>query len=147
MKTIIWILVLALVAWGVWALVDNDDVVAPADNQVVNNDDSGAAGGIELATQEFTVDGTSFSFTPNKIEVFKGDKIKINFNNKAGTHDMKIEGYNVGTKVLQAGESESFEFIADKSGAFEFYCSVGNHRAQGMKGSLVVKEVPVGGDE
>lgn len=145
MKTLLWIIVLALVAWGVWAFVDKGETV-PNENQIVENNDS-AAGGIELATQEFTVDGTSFSFTPNKIEVFKGDKIKINFNNKAGTHDMRIEGYNVGTKVLQAGQSESFEFIADKSGTFEFYCSVGNHRAQGMKGSLVVKEVPVGGEE
>lgn len=146
MKTIIGIIVLALVAWGIFALVDKDDAALPEVTQGENSDNS-AAGGIELATQEFVVNGSNFSFSPNKIEVFKGDKIKITFNNRVGTHDLVVEGYNVRTQVLQAGQSESIEFIANESGTFEFYCSVGEHRAQGMTGTIVVKEVPEGGVE
>jgi plastocyanin len=29
--------------------------------------------------------------------------------------------------------------VADKKGTFEYYCSVGQHRALGMKGKLVVE--------
>jgi plastocyanin len=146
MKTVITVIIVALVAWGIWAWVDKGDTALPG-NQVENNgaangEDNNPAGGIELATQEFTVNGSNFSFSPNKIEVFKGDKISITFNNTVGTHDLVVEGYNVRTKVLQAGQSETIEFIATETGTFEFYCSVGNHRAQGMKGTLVVKEVP-----
>jgi hypothetical protein len=38
-----------------------------------------------------------------------------------------------------AGASDVVEFTADKAGTFEYYCSVGNHRAMGMKGTLTVK--------
>jgi uncharacterized cupredoxin-like copper-binding protein len=31
------------------------------------------------------------------------------------------------------------QFVADKTGTFEFYCSVGNHRQMGMVGTLVVQ--------
>ncbi|MEN9561085.1 MAG: hypothetical protein RIQ56_358, partial [Candidatus Parcubacteria bacterium] len=57
-----------------------------------------------------------------------------------GTHDFRIEGYDVGTKVIQGSASETFEFVADKAGDFEFYCSVGSHRAMGMKGTFTVTE-------
>jgi len=30
-------------------------------------------------------------------------------------------------------------FVADKAGEYEFYCSVGQHRANGMVGKLIVK--------
>lgn len=33
----------------------------------------------------------------------------------------------------------SVTFVADTLGTFEYYCSVGNHRAQGMVGNLVVE--------
>jgi nitrite reductase (NO-forming) len=40
---------------------------------------------------------------------------------------------------VNGGETTSVEFVADKTGTFEYYCSVGAHRAMGMTGSLVVE--------
>jgi len=37
------------------------------------------------------------------------------------------------------GTPTSVTFVADKTGTFEYYCSVGNHRAQGMVGKLIVE--------
>lgn len=91
------------------------------------------------AVKEFTVTGSSFKFEPNKIEVNKGDKVKITFKNAGGFHDFMIDEFKVAAKQIGSGASETVEFTADKAGTFEFYCSVGNHRAQGMKGTLVVK--------
>ncbi len=31
------------------------------------------------------------------------------------------------------------EFTADKKGTFEYYCSVGEHRVNGMKGKFIVE--------
>jgi len=91
------------------------------------------------ATKEFTVTGGKFYLSPKTIMVNEGDRVKITFKNVDGFHDLLIEGFNAGTKQMQSPAEESFEFTADKTGSFEYYCSVGNHRAMGMKGTLVVK--------
>ncbi len=88
---------------------------------------------------EFTVTGKGFLFDPKEIKVKKGDTVRITFVNAEGFHDWKLEGYNVGTKQIAAGKTEVVEFTADKAGTFEYYCSVGQHRQNGMKGNLIVQ--------
>lgn len=90
---------------------------------------------------EVTVEASSFKFSPAEIRVKKGDTVRVTVKNILGVHDWILEGYDeVGTKQLKVNESETVEFVADKAGTFEYYCSVGNHRAQGMVGSLIVEE-------
>ncbi len=107
-------------------------------NMMENNGDMGG-GMMTPATKTFTVSGSSFAFDIKTIEVSKGDLVKITFKNSGGNHDFRVDGYNVGTKVLSAGGEETFEFTADKAGSFEYFCSVGSHRSLGMKGTLTVK--------
>ncbi len=90
-------------------------------------------------TREFTVDGDNFVFEPKEIRVKRGDKVVINFRNTGGFHDLVIDEFNVRTAQIQSGSSETIEFIADKSGSFEYYCSVGSHRQMGMRGTLIVE--------
>lgn len=90
------------------------------------------------AVKEFTVHGKSFSFTPAAMTVKKGDRVRITFINDGGTHDWVIDEFNARTKVIQGGAQETIEFVADKAGSFEYYCSVGQHRQMGMKGTLTV---------
>ncbi len=90
-------------------------------------------------TKEFTVSGSNYSFTPNTLTVKKGDTVKITFKNSGGTHNLILDGYGIGTKTIQGGAEESISFVADKAGSFEYYCSVGQHRAMGMKGTLTVQ--------
>lgn len=90
--------------------------------------------------KEFTVTGGNFKFAPNTLSVKKGDKVRIVFKNAEGFHDFKIDEFNVATKQIQGGAEETVEFTADKAGSFEYYCSVGKHRAMGMKGTLTVTE-------
>jgi plastocyanin len=87
----------------------------------------------------FTVEATPFAFSPAEIKVNKGDKVRIVFVNKNGFHDWVLDEFSAKTKQLQAGETETIQFLADKSGTFEYYCSVGNHRQMGMKGKLIVE--------
>lgn len=107
---------------------DTNSVVTPPVNSPVTVD----------KVKSFTVTGKPFSFTPSTMTVNKGDTVKITFVNEAGTHDWVIDEFNARTKVLQGGQTETIEFVADKSGSFEYYCSVGTHRQMGMKGTLIV---------
>ncbi len=101
---------------------------------------TGASATAEATLKEITVTSTGMAFNQKTLAVKKGDRVRITYTNGGGTHDLRIEGYNVGTKVMQGGVSETFEFVADKAGTFEYYCSVGSHRQAGMKGTLTVTE-------
>lgn len=98
------------------------------------------SGGIQVTgtVQSFTVDGSNFKLMPATMTVNKGDTVRITFKSSGGFHDFVIDEFDVKTKQIGAGASETVEFVADEAGTFEYYCSVGNHRAQGMKGTLTV---------
>lgn len=91
-------------------------------------------------TKTFVVTGDNFKFMPSTMTVKKGDTVKIVFKNANGFHDLKLDEFNVATAQLKAGAEETVTFVATKTGSFEYYCSVGNHRAMGMKGTLTVTE-------
>src|SRR3989338_1754183 len=86
--------------------------------------------------QEFAIEGKNFEFSVKEIRVKKGDFVRINFTSTDGTHDLRIDDYEVGTAVVGVGKSSSVDFMAEKTGTFEFYCSVGTHRQMGMVGKL-----------
>jgi len=96
-------------------------------------------GAAEKTVKEFKVTGVPFSFTPNEMRVKKGDTVRVTFTNQEGMHDFVLDEFNVRTKTLSAGQSETVEFVANNTGKFEYYCSVGNHRQMGMVGSLIVE--------
>ncbi len=92
----------------------------------------------------FVVNGENFKFIMNgvnnpDIKVKQGDKVRIEFTSTSGFHDWKVDEFYAATKQVVDGDSTSVEFIADKKGTFEYYCSVGQHRANGMKGKLIVE--------
>ncbi|MDL1953276.1 hypothetical protein FBR07_03795 [Candidatus Uhrbacteria bacterium UHB] len=88
----------------------------------------------------FDVAGGNFWFTPDEIRVKKGDTVKIHFVNAGGFHNFVLDEFNVDFAPNKTGERYDVEFVADKAGSFEYYCSVGAHRQMGMKGVLIVEE-------
>ncbi len=91
-----------------------------------------------LAT-EITIDAFNFGYSQDEIRVSEGDIITINLTNSEGLHDFVIDELQVYSEVLQAGESDTFTFVATEKGTFEYFCSVGNHKEQGMVGTLIVE--------
>jgi plastocyanin len=87
----------------------------------------------------FQVEGSSFTFVPAEIRVKKGDTVKVVFKNTEGFHDWVLDEFSVRTKQIPAGQTDTVQFLADKTGTFEYYCSVGKHRQQGMVGKLIVE--------
>jgi heme/copper-type cytochrome/quinol oxidase subunit 2 len=88
--------------------------------------------------REFTITARNFEFTPTRIEVVQDDLVKITVRSEDETHSFAIDGYRIMRRV-PAGGSTTFEFRADRTGTFAFYCSMTSaegHRR--MKGELVV---------
>ncbi len=90
-------------------------------------------------TKEIIVDGSNFAFIPKEIRVKEGERVRVTFNNSGGTHDFVIDEFNVRTRQIQGGQSDTVEFVPNKKGTFEYYCSVGTHRQMGMRGNLIVE--------
>lgn len=89
--------------------------------------------------KEFTVKGANYSYDVKEIKVAKGDHVKINFVNAEGFHDINLDEFNAHSKKISANSTDTLDFTADKTGTFEYYCSVGKHRAMGMVGNLIVQ--------
>ena len=98
------------------------------------------ANGQEAETVVINVTAENFKFMPETITVKVGSKVKINFESTLGFHDFVVDEFNVKTTQVNTGGTTTVEFVASKVGTFEYYCSVGNHRAQGMVGKFVVTE-------
>lgn len=144
---IIGVIVIAVIALGAAFIMksapsqdtqpgQSQEAVEPS-GAMEDSDATGSAMSDEV--REFIVTGSPFKFDVKEIKVKQGDKVKITFKNAQGTHDFVIDEFDVRTSVIQAGEEESIEFTADEAGSFEYYCSVANHRAQGMFGTLIVE--------
>jgi plastocyanin len=91
------------------------------------------------ASKEVTITAGNFSYDLKEIRVKKGETVKITFKNNEGMHDWVVDEFQARTKKIKAGDTDTVTFVADKAGSFEYYCSVGSHRALGMKGTLIVE--------
>lgn len=108
-------------------------------NQPASSPAASTTAPASLELKEFAVTGQDFSFAPNRITVKKGENVKITFKNTGGFHDLVIDELGIQTDRINDGGEDSVEFIANKTGSFAYYCSVGNHRSLGMEGMLIVE--------
>lgn len=115
--------------------VEPVSTIAPSSEGTSSASDAASASN----TKEIIVEGSPYKFLPAEIKVKKGQSVKIVFKNTEGFHDFVIDEFKAKTKQIKAGETETIEFVADKIGTYEYYCSVGKHRAMGMKGNLIVE--------
>lgn len=164
-KNIIWIIILAVFVFVGWKAftqeprdahveeqeiaehspegttgVDEEHVATESDMMPADGSHEPETGSITGNVREFTVIGSNFAFAPTLMTAKKGETVRITFVNSGGKHDLKIDEFHVATKIIEGGAQETIEFVADKVGSFEYYCSVGSHRAMGMKGALTVTE-------
>lgn len=86
------------------------------------------------------IEGGSYYFKPNVIKAKKGVPVIVVLTAADAMHNFVIDEFNAKTEIVKAGEKTEVEFTPDKVGSFEFYCSVGNHRALGMVGTIEVTE-------
>lgn len=134
-KTAISIIIVIILVVGVVLAMNSTK-----DESVQNQDQTPAQSKTTGEVKEFVVEGNNFKFAPTTLTVKKGDRVRVVFKNTGGLHDFVIDEFQVATKQIQGNTEDVVEFVADKAGQFEYYCSVGQHRQMGMKGTLTVQE-------
>jgi plastocyanin len=102
-------------------------------------EENGTPGGAGAQTIEIV--GTEFALEPARVELDEPGTYTFVFRNEGGTgHALEIEGHGIEEKTDEIGVEESAELTVEltESGEYELYCPVGDHRHQGMEGTLVV---------
>jgi plastocyanin len=84
--------------------------------------------------------GGALKFDKTELSA-KAGKVTITMDNPSDVpHAVEIEGNGVEEEGKTVGKGEKSIATADlKAGTYDFYCPVGNHRAEGMEGKLTVE--------
>jgi cytochrome c oxidase subunit 2 len=79
-----------------------------------------------------------FEFVPSRVEVARGDSVRLVVKSADGVHGIAIRKFKVNRPVLR-GETVTIDFVASEAGEFPIICSeeCGDGHAR-MKGTLVV---------
>jgi plastocyanin len=99
-----------------------------------------AAAGGESSTLKIEADPDGkIAFTETKLTATAG-QVTIEFANASQVpHAVEIEGNGVEEETETVTGKDAAPLTVDlKAGEYEFYCPVGNHRAEGMEGTLTV---------
>jgi len=165
MKFFAILLALVLLGSGMWYLSSKDKSGESAELPLVNETGEAAIGNHEEAMEEpgdetsmeagtdagmefptadtnvqtFNLEGFNFGYNLSEIHVKVGDTVTINLTSTGGFHDWVVDEFGAATARVNTGETTSVTFVADKAGTYEYYCSVGSHRANGMVGTLIVE--------
>jgi plastocyanin len=107
---------------------------------------SGGSGGGKPVTvaagKPLVVKADEFSFSPSNVVVKGGGPLKIELRNDgAQAHDLHVQqdgDDRGGTPVFGPGQTKTAT-VRLAPGKYEFECTVGDHAAQGMKGTLTIK--------
>jgi plastocyanin len=129
--TIAAILVLALAGCG------GDDESPSSGGGATSTPASGSGGEtIALSAPE---DG-SLEFDKSELEA-KAGTVTIDFDNQSASvpHAVEIEGNGVEEASDTVTGSKTSVTADLEAGTYTYYCPVGDHRAQGMEGTLTVK--------
>lgn len=121
------------------ATIEQTEATSAPDMAASESGEQTAVGTSEAAVQIIEVEAGSFYYEPNEIRVKQGDKVRIVMNSVSMMHDFVIDELGVKMPFVQNGDIGTVEFTANEKGSFEYYCSVGQHRAQGQVGTLIVE--------
>lgn len=111
-------------------------------NNSNNNSTSTPTPTVSDSDIDFTIEASDFQFSLEEIEVNAGDTVTIRLVGINGTHNFVIDDLNVNSDFVSGGSDTIIQFTVPASASgqsFEYYCSLSNHHALGMKGTLVVK--------
>ncbi|QDZ41223.1 hypothetical protein FRE64_15495 [Euhalothece natronophila Z-M001] len=111
------------------------------DEEMPEEDEVGEETTLDLTAEgrEFYIDGEEEE-NPDLV-VQEGSMVEVTLCVTGGTHDWVVDEFDAATdQIGEDDECSTVSFVADQVGEFEYYCSVGNHREEGMYGTLIVEE-------
>ena len=91
------------------------------------------------SARPFAITARRYRFEPARIEVVQDDVVRIELRADDIAHSWTVDDYRIAKRV-NPGQPVTFEFRADKAGAFPFYCNLQTEDGcRQMHGELVVK--------
>jgi uncharacterized cupredoxin-like copper-binding protein len=95
------------------------------------------------ALQTFQVSENEFSINPASIELPRAGTYEFAVTNDGQiSHALNIEESGGGNEVesgdIGPGEKKTVRFTFSGDGSFELYCPIGDHKDQGMEGTITV---------
>jgi plastocyanin len=91
--------------------------------------------------RRFTVKAKACAYTPARIEVDRGDVVRIEFVAEGAPYSFVIDGYRI-AKRATPGHSVTFGFLATQAGTFDFYSDVALENGCGdVRGTLIVRDL------
>ena len=89
--------------------------------------------------KEFTLIARQFEYIPGTITVHQGDHVKLLITSEDVTHGFILTAFHI-NEQLPPGKTVEVNFVADKKGIFDFFCSIPCGSGHGgMRGKLVVE--------
>ena len=133
---------MVLAAGGLAACGDDDEDTgaSPPPPAAAQTETTGAAGGGGETVAVAADPGGDLAFEQDSLTAPAGS-VTFAFTNEANIpHDFKIEkdGEDVGGTDPVTGDSTEAT-VELEAGTYTYYCSIGNHREQGMEGELTVE--------
>lgn len=119
-------------------LVESSPVASPVGDSMMEKKVAGDEAMSDVMVIE--MEAGAFYYKPDMIKVKKGQKVQVVFKSVDMMHDFNVEELNIKSEVVKSGDTATFEFVANEVGTFEYFCSIGQHRANGQTGTLVVEE-------
>jgi plastocyanin len=120
-------------------MMENDAGTSVADEAVGME----AEGVMEENVTSMTIDMFAFGYSVEQITASPGETLALTLTNSGGMHDFDIDELNVDTPVIETGQESQVTFTIPADAApgttYTYYCSVGDHRAQGMEGTITVQ--------
>ncbi|MDD5465028.1 MAG: cupredoxin domain-containing protein [Candidatus Omnitrophica bacterium] len=98
------------------------------------------SGKIENGVRVVKVKAFRYGYDPDPIAVKLGEKVRIVAVTSDVTHGLAISEFNINL-MIEPGETETAEFLADKEGEFTIYCTVycGSGHVN-MRGKFIVEK-------
>lgn len=101
------------------------------EHRAIPSGGGGSAGGsASVALAEFTI-------TPSEISVPAGGVLTV-ANDGSVPHDLAVEGQDLATPELAAGDSATLDLSGLATGTYTVFCQIAGHREAGMVGTLTV---------
>jgi len=90
--------------------------------------------------REVRVVARRYSYSPSRIEVQEGDLVKVTLETEDIPHSFNVDDPYRIAKRATPGNPVVFEFRADRSGTFAYYCNLtAEDGCRQMRGELVVR--------
>jgi plastocyanin len=96
-----------------------------------------------MSNQVVEIQMSSFAYSVKEIKAKPGETVTVNLVNAGGSHDFDIDELDIDTEVITTGQENTVDITIPQDAVpgteYAYYCSVGNHRAQGMEGTIIVQ--------